>query len=378
MIYLDHSATYLTRPPEVMDAVVEAMQTFGNSARGGHSAAMNSSRAIYAARTKLSEFFNGYGPEYTIFTANATEALNMVIKGILNPGDRVVTTVMEHNSVLRPLYEMEKQGVELQILPADDKGRLDMEAFYEALNRDVRMVICTHGSNVTGNVNDIRTMGQCCREHGVLFAVDAAQTAGLLPIDMQKDGIDLLCFTGHKSLMGPQGTGGLCIRPGVKIRPLVTGGSGIRTFDLEHPAAYPEALEAGTLNGHGIAGLSAGVDFIRNRGMELIYEKAVSLSRLFYNEVSKIPGICCYGDFSEGVRLPVVSLNVEGEDSAVVSDWLAVEYDICTRPGGHCAPLIHQHFHTEHQGMVRFSFSYMNSKEEVYKVVEALQSFDEM
>lgn len=250
-----------------------------------------------------------------------------------------------------------------------------MATMKQAIDSGAKAVFCTHASNLTGNINDIRKIGGWCREAGVLFVVDASQTAGIFPIDMQADYVDVLCFTGHKSLMGPQGTGGLCVRKGLQIRPLVTGGSGIRTFDKMHPLQMPEALEAGTLNGHGIAGLKAAVAFIQEQGMEALRNKEQKLAREFYNGVRDIPGIRFYGDYSALERAPIVALNLGDEDSAEVSDWLAQEYEICTRPGGHCAPLMHRRFGTEAQGIVRFSFSNFNTIDEVEAAISALRDY---
>ncbi|MFR1761350.1 aminotransferase class V-fold PLP-dependent enzyme [Frisingicoccus sp.] len=214
MIYLDSAATSLYRPAQVVEAVCQALTSLGNSSRGTHTAALTGARMLFETRQMLSDLFNGDGPEQVVFTANSTESLNMAVKGILVPGDRAITTVMEHNSVLRPLYEMERQGVCLEIIGTDDLGRLDMASMKQAIDSGAKAVFCTHASNLTGNINDIRKIGGWCREAGVLFVVDASQTAGIFPIDMQADYVDVLCFTGHKSLMGPQGTGGLCVRKG--------------------------------------------------------------------------------------------------------------------------------------------------------------------
>lgn len=376
MIYLDNAATSFHRPPQVMDAVIRAMTSVGNASRGTHGAAMAGARAIFEARQVVADFFGADGPEQVAFTANATESLNIAIKGLLNPGDKAVTTVMEHNSVLRPLYEMEEKGVRLEMIPTDELGRLDMKAMKSAVFSGAKAVFCTHASNLTGNVNDIRQIGRWCREAGVVFIVDASQSGGILPINMKEDLMDILCFTGHKGLMGPQGTGGICLRKGIFIRPLVTGGSGIKTFDRRHPAVMPEALEAGTLNGHGICGLKAGVEYIRDTGIENIFKKENALARAFYESVREIPGIRIYGDFENNIRMPIVSLNLGDEDSGRVSDWLAVQADICTRSGGHCAPLMHRALGTEEQGMVRFSFSSFNTMEEVAAAAEALKNYE--
>lgn len=376
MIYLDNAATSFYRPPQVAEAVVQAMTSLGNVARGTHGAAMAGARAVFEARQTLADFFGAEGPEQVAFTANATESLNMAVKGLLNPGDTAVTTVMEHNSVLRPLYEMEAKGVNLKMISTDAVGRLDMEAMKRAVFSGAAAVFCTHASNLTGNVNDIRQIGRWCREAGAVFVVDASQSGGILPIHMKEDFIDVLCFTGHKGLMGPQGTGGICLRKGIFIRPLVTGGSGIKTFDRKHPEVMPEALEAGTLNGHGIRGLKAGVDYIQRIGIDEIFRKENVLARAFYDRVCEIPGIRIYGDFENPVRIPVIALNLGDEDSGRVSDWLAVEGDICTRSGGHCAPLMHRAFGTESQGMVRFSFSSFNTMEDVKAAAAALKNYE--
>ena len=237
--------------------------------------------------------------------------------------------------------------------------------------------MCTHASNLTGNALDLKRIGAFTREHGLLFVVDASQTAGCLPIDMEAFGIDVLCFTGHKGLMGPQGTGGLCIRPGVEIRPWKVGGSGVQSYSKTQPDEYPTRLEAGTLNGHGIAGLSAALDFILEIGVDAIHTKEDALMRRFYDGVTAIEGVETYGDFSQPVRGAIVSLNLRGWDSGEVSDALAQDYDIATRAGAHCAPRMHRALGTEEQGAVRFSFSYYNTEDEVDTALQALRELAE-
>lgn len=285
----------------------------------------------------------------------------------------MITTVLEHNSVLRPLYRLEKEGMGLSLIPCDQNGVLCYDQIETAIRPNTKAIVCTHASNLTGNLVDIERIGRLCREHGLLFVVDASQTAGVFPIDMKKMNIDVLCFTGHKGLMGPQGTGGMCVREGLAIRPLKSGGSGIHTYETEHPKEMPTALEAGTLNGHGLAGLHAAVEFINETGMDQIREKEQRLMKLFYDGVVKIPGICVYGDFSAMNRAAVVALNIGAYDSSEVSDELSLRYEISTRPGAHCAPLMHKAFGTVDQGMVRFSFSYFNTEEEVLTAVEAVR-----
>ncbi len=377
MIYLDSAATSFHRPPQVAESVLRAMETMGNCGRGAHEAAFAAARSIFQTRRLLAELFGAGSPERVAFTANSTESLNMAVKGLLRPGDTAVSTVLEHNSVLRPLYEMEERGVRLRLVGCDSRGVLDYEALERKITPGIRAVFCTHASNVTGNLVDIRRIGRRCRKQGVLFCVDASQTAGRFSVDMERDCIDILCFTGHKSLLGPQGTGGICIREGVEVRPLVTGGSGIRTFDRSHPNVMPAALEAGTQNGHGIAGLGAGVRYILEQGPEKLLKREQELAEAFRKLTENIPGIRFYGDFSEKNRAPIVSLNLGERDSGEISDRLAAEYEIFTRSGGHCAPLMHETLGTREQGTVRFSFSHFNTEQEITKAAEALREIAE-
>lgn len=375
MIYLDHAATSLPKPETVVMVVTAAMNCLGNSGRGAHSASLGASRMIYETREALSDFFGGDGPEQVVFTPNATAALNTVIQGILNPGDRAVTTAMEHNSVLRPLYRMEKQGVSLCVVPADEKGRLSMERLEQELKPGTKALFCTHASNVTGNVNDLKTIGTMCRDRGILFVADVSQSAGILPIDMKEMAIDILCFTGHKGLLGPQGTGGICVRKGISVRPLIVGGSGILSYSREHPAQMPVALEAGTLNGHGIAGLKAALTYIREQGQDILRKKELELMWYFYDQVSRLSQVTVYGDFSsrKALRTPVVSLNIGEEDSGWAAGELAERYGIQTRAGAHCAPLMHEALKTRDRGAVRFSFSHLNTREEAEMAVYAVE-----
>lgn len=378
MIYLDNAATSYYRPDTVAEAVAQAIRTMGNCSRGAYEAALTSARAVYGTRALVSELFHGEGPEQVVFTANSTESLNIAIKGVLEPGDRVVATVLDHNSVLRPLYEMERQGAELVIVGCTDekdRGCLDYGAMEAAIRPGTKAVVCTHASNLTGNLVDIRRIGGWCRKAGALFIVDASQTAGVFPIDMERDMIDILCFTGHKGLMGPQGTGGMCVRKGVGIRPLLSGGSGIMTYSRTHPDSMPTALEAGTLNAHGLAGLRASLTYIREQGVDEIRGKEIALMRRFYDQVKTIPGVRIYGDFKQEQRAAVVALNLGDEDSGEVSDYLAREHEIYTRSGGHCAPLMHETLGTREQGAVRFSFSHFNREEEVDMACLALRAY---
>lgn len=373
MIYLDNAATTMHKPKEVIDAVVEAMTSLGNAGRGANEASLSAARIIYDAREKLCRFFNGEDPRQIVFTGNSTESLNIAIKGLLEPGDHVITTMLEHNSVLRPLYEMEKKGVALTIIKADKKGRFSLEEMEAAIRPETKMIVCTNGSNLTGNYVDIGKVGEMAHRHDVLFVVDASQTAGVFPIDVRNMQVDVLCFTGHKGLLGPQGTGGMYVREGLAIRPLKSGGSGVQTYSKTHPREMPTALEAGTLNGHGIAGLRAGVEYIEKTGLDTIRAREQELMWRFYEGVKEIPGVTVYGDFDSRERCAIVSLNIGDYDSSEVSDALLTEYGISTRPGGHCAPLMHEALGTVEQGAVRFSFAHSNTEEEVDIAINAVR-----
>lgn len=373
MIYLDHAATSFHKPEAVYEAVLAALKTSGNADRGGNPASLTSTRILYQARCALANLFGAEDASRIAFTSNATESLNIAIKGILTPGDHVITTVLEHNSILRPLYELEKKGLQVSFAGCDRKGRPDYEEMERLVRDDTRAILVTHASNLTGNVVDLKKVSKIAKEKGILLLVDASQTAGVLPIDVQKTGIDILCFTGHKSLFGPQGTGGIYVRPGLSIRPLKTGGSGIRTFEKEHPKEMPTALEAGTLNTPGIAGLSAGVSFILETTPEQIHKRETELMRRFYEGIQTLPQVEIYGDFETSVRCPIVSLNIKGYDSALVGDCLSEEYGIAVRTGGHCAPKMHEALGTVKTGAVRFSFSYFNTEEDVDAAILAIR-----
>ena len=377
MIYMDNAATTMHKPKEVIDAVVVAMSSMGNAGRGVNEASLSASRLIYDTREKLCRLFGAEDPRQIVFTANSTESLNIAIKGILNPGDHVIATMLEHNSVLRPLYEMEKKGVRLTIVKSNPEGTLDLADIENAIAPDTKMIVCTNGSNLTGNYIDPEPIGTLAREKGIVFVVDASQTAGVFPIDVQKMKIDVLCFTGHKGMLGPQGTGGMYVRKGLSVRPLLSGGSGVQTYSKTHPTEMPTALEAGTLNGHGIAGLHAAVEYLEKTGVDTIRAREQDLMWRFYEGVKEIPGVKVYGDFSTKNRCAIVMLNIGDYDSSEVSDELLTEYGISTRSGGHCAPLMHEALGTVEQGAVRFSFSHYNTEEEVDTAIRAIRELAE-
>lgn len=377
MIYLDSSATSFLKPPQVAEAVFRSFNTIGNAGRGAHAPTLNASRLIYDTREKLAALFGTPDPSRIAFTCNATEALNIAIHGAIHPGEHVITTACEHNSVLRPLYLKEKEGTELTIIPADKKGRIRYDLLESSVKSNTSAIVLTHASNLSGNVTDLAFVSNFAKKHGLLLIVDASQTAGSLPINVVKMGIDILCFTGHKGLFGPQGTGGLYVREGLTLSPLKSGGSGIHSFDRQHPTDMPTALEAGTLNGHGIAGLNAGLDYILSTGVKNIHAKEISLARRFVNGISDISDLKLYGDIDAPLRTPIISLNIGNMSSASVSDILWEDYEICVRAGAHCAPLMHKTFGTEKQGTVRFSFSCFNTEVEIDTAIRAMHEIAE-
>ena len=377
MIYFDNAATTLHKPPEVIEAVVHAMTTSGNASRGTHTGSLAASRTVYETRKKIADFFHCSRADHVIFTSNSTEALNIAICGTLGKGDHIISTDLEHNSVLRPLYHLEEQGASLTFLSANKKGCIDYDDFKRSIKPNTKAIVCTHASNLTGNVLDIERIGHIAKAHNLLFIVDASQSAGCIEINMETMNIDILCFTGHKGLLGPQGTGGLCIHESVEIRPFKRGGSGIHSYEKGQPQAYPARLEAGTLNSHGIAGLCAAINYINTITIPVIAKKEQELLWNFYKGICNIPEIHIYGDFDTKERAAILSLNIEGYDSGTVSDVLSQEYDIATRPGAHCAPRMHQALGTTETGAVRFSFSSFNTMEEVEIAIQALKELVE-
>ena len=375
MIYLDNAATTMHKPQMVIDAVTQAMCSLGNAGRGAASGALDAARTVHGCRAKLARLLGCPRADHVCFTPNSTAALNTVINGVVSRGDRVVTTVLEHNSVLRPLNRLSaEQGVTVEHAGCDANGTLDYDELERLVTPGTRAVVATHASNVTGNAVDIARVAAMAHAAGALVIVDASQSAGTAKIDMDAMGLDVVCFTGHKGLMGPQGTGGLAVAEGVDVAPWAMGGTGVHSFDELQPLEWPTRLEAGTLNGHGIAGLSAGLDFIEAQGgVEAIAAHEHALADRFLAGVREIPGIKLYGAFDQPARSAIVSLNVGDIDSAEISDALMQGWGIATRPGAHCAPLMHRALGTERQGVVRFSFGYFNTAEEVDTVIDALR-----
>lgn len=381
MIYLDNAATTMRKPQEVVDAVTTAMGTLGNAGRGASSSAMGAARTIHECRERVARLLGCPRADHVAFAPNSTAALNCAINGLVGEGDRVVTTVLEHNSVLRPLNRLAaERGVLVEHVGCDEFGRLDMEELERLVVLGTRAVIVTGASNVTGNAVDVARVSRIAHAAGAVCIVDASQSAGIIPIDMVEQGLDVVCFTGHKALMGPQGTGGLAVAEGIDVRPWNVGGTGVHSFDPMQPVDWPTRLEAGTLNGHGLAGLAAGLEFLdANGGVKAMGEHEVAMARRLYEGVSDIEGVTVYGDwetFSSDVpplRAGVLSLNVGDISSADVSDMLMQGWGIATRPGAHCAPLMHEALGTREQGMVRFSTSWFTTQEEIDTAIEAVR-----
>jgi len=365
MIYLDSAATSLHKPPSVAAAMVDAISNLGNPGRGAHKHALNASRQVYDGRKTVASLF-GTRPDKVAFTSSATDSLNIAIGGLISHTDHVITTVLEHNSILRPLYNT---GCDISTIDITQDGNLDYAAFERSLKLNTKAVVITTASNLTGLVVDIEFVKSFCKQHGLLLIIDAAQTAGMLPISMTD--IHVLCFTGHKSLLGPQGIGGLCAN--IEILPSKFGGSGVDSFSKTQPTEMPEVLEAGTLNTPGIAGLTAGIAYIQASGMAEVYKKSLQLAEAFYNEVLQIANVKILCNF-QLPHVPIVTLNIAGLSSTEVEFRLSNDFEISVRGGAHCAPLLHQSLGTQKQGAVRFSFSSFNAEDDVYTAVKAVRS----
>lgn len=373
MIYLDNAATTLHKPDCVKEAVVEAFDTLGNANRGATDQSIKTGQVILQARQNINQLINGTSFTQVAFSQNATESLNTAIYGLLSVDDHVITTSMEHNSVLRPLYDLEQQGMDLSIIEADKLGNIQFSDIEAAIQPNTKAIIMTYESNVTGNISPIAEVSQIAKAHELLFIVDGAQAVGALPVDVQDLGIDVLCFTGHKSLLGPQGTGGLYVREGLAISPLKVGGSGTNSYQHTHPSDMPTALESGTMNGHGIAGLHASTNFLLDVGIDTVRQHELTLMKHFYEGVKDFEHVTVYGDWTDwDKRGAILSLNIGDIDSSVIADELLEDYDINTRSGAHCAPLMHQSLGTDKQGVVRFSVSYFTTISEIDDTLTAI------
>lgn len=377
MIYLDNAATSWPKPPQVIEAMVKYIECYGgNPGRSGHRLSLEAGRVVYEARELVAQLFNAHDPLHVIFTNNATHALNVAIKGVLRPGDRVVTTSIEHNSVMRPLRSMEMQGVEVVTVPCSDDGTLDMSAFRQAASSGAKLAVVTHASNVMGTIQDITTAARIAHDAGAMILVDAAQTAGILPVDVQASGIDFLAFTGHKGLQGPQGTGGLVIGKNVDTTvtgTLLEGGTGSRSDSEYHPPDLPDKYEAGTPNGVGIAGLGAGINFIMEHDLGHIRQREMELFRLLIDGLAAIPRVKVYGTKDAYMSACLVSFTIEGMTVSDVGLNLDEEYDLMARVGLHCAPAAHRTIGTFPTGTVRFAPGIFTTESEIEQAVDAVK-----
>lgn len=374
MIYVDNAATTFPKPKIVTDTIIKCSLGYaGNPGRSGHKLAMKMDLEIYETREKICKLINGTEPLNVIFTFNATDSLNLAIKGVLEKGDHVVTTSMEHNSVLRPLNQLRKDGIiDLSIVYADKQGYVEPQKIFDAVTPNTKIIVTTHMSNVFGTIVDIKSIGEFCKENNILYLVDAAQSIGVLDIDVQDMNIDLLAFPGHKALFGPMGTGALYIKEGIKVKPLRQGGTGSYSHSIDQPDLYPDSLESGTPNGVGIIALGKGIDFINEVGIDNIRNHEISLKNHFIDLLKDNDDIILYGTLDDR-QGAVVSLNVKDMDSSEVSYILSDEFDIYTRPGFHCAPLAHKSLGIDELGAIRFSFGYFNTIKEVEECVNALK-----
>ena len=382
MIYLDNSATTFPKPESVIEAISGFMRnTCANPGRSGHKMAQETNREILMARMELSELLGVQNPMQTVFTKNASEALNMAINGYLSQGDHVVTSCMEHNSVLRPLHFLEEEGfISLTIVDSDDEGFVHAKDIQKAINLETTLVAVTHASNLTGSINDIEEIADMIKKENesragnrIALLVDAAQTAGFADIDMTEMGIDLLAGAGHKCLYGPTGTGFLCVNEHIKLRPVYRGGTGSISESLEQPDFMPDMLETGTLNAAGIAGLRAGVAYIRENGIEKLRENQQSHIARLIRELSSIDGVTLFGTRNASKRAGAVAINIRNRDSQEITHLLSSEYDIATRGGKHCAPLAHTRMGTLEQGMVRISVSSFTTDNDIESVIQAVR-----
>jgi cysteine desulfurase family protein len=376
IIYFDNAATSWPKPAAMMAAMIHYNEMIGASpGRSGHRRSLDAGRIILETRESLAELFGCDDSLRIAFTKNATEALNIALSGILNPGDHVITSNMEHNSVMRPLRYLESQGVQLSVIPCSGDGRLDPEDVRAAIRPQTRLMVVTHASNVTGTIQPIAVLGKIARNHGILFCVDAAQTAGALPIHVDEMAIDLLAFSGHKSLFGPQGTGGLYIRKGIEnqLRPLMMGGTGSRSEFEGQPDFMPDKYESGTPNTIGLAGLGAGVRFVLAEGVEAIRSKEEGLTARFLEGLAALSGVTVYGPPAAANRTAVVSFNIAGVSPSEAALELDERFGILCRPGLQCAPAAHRTIRTFPQGTIRFGFGYFNTEEEISLALEAIQ-----
>jgi cysteine desulfurase family protein len=374
MIYLDNAATTYPKPECVYEAIMDCMKNYcANPGRAGHRLAMKAAREIYDTRENIAKLFNVDNPMNIVFTNNATDSLNLAIKGLVKGGDHIITTSMEHNSVIRPIKALEKNNVENTVVQCDKDGFLNIEDLRNAIKPNTKLIVTTHASNVCGTLIDIKSVGEVAKENNILYLVDASQTAGVYDIDTKKINVDMIAAPGHKCLLGPQGTGILYIREGLELNILKEGGTGSKSEDLFQPNLLPDKYESGTHNTPGIVGLNQGVKFILEEGIENIRKHEEDLCEYMLNRLEEVPNIVIYGPKDSKKRAAVISINIGNMDSGEITFLLDSEHDIATRSGIHCAPLAHKTLGTLEQGAVRFSLGYFNTKQDIDTAIEVLK-----
>lgn len=373
-IYLDNGATSFPKPEEVYAYMDTFYRNFGvNPGRSGYDLCMETGAVVDDTRKLLTTFFNGTDPERLCFSYNSTDALNLIIFGMLKPGDHAITTTLEHNSVIRPLYHLAQDGVEVDHVPFDGKGFVDPDEIKKRFRPNTKLVIVNHASNVIGTVQPIREIGKYCREAGIPFAIDASQSAGKIPIDMEEQYLDVVAFTGHKSLLGPTGIGGLYVREGIEIRHTRAGGTGVRSAVRSHLDEYPWRLEYGTGNVLGIAGLNAGLKWVLDKGLSIIHEHEMKLAAMLREGLAAISGVTLYCQDDLVDHIAVLSFNIEGMEAGEVGTLIDVDHNIACRTGLHCAPLVHDQLGTtEIHGSVRFGIGPFNTEEHIQAAIEAV------
>ncbi|MBF0528182.1 MAG: aminotransferase class V-fold PLP-dependent enzyme [Deltaproteobacteria bacterium] len=376
LIYLDNAATTFPKPREVLEEMLETYIRIGVSpGRGSYDMAVQAEEIVYEKRKQLAVFFGAPDPNRVIFTANATDALNLIFAGLLQPGDHVVSTRLEHNSVLRPLHHFhERSGVTYDLVSFDSRGFVDPQEIERSIKPNTRCVVVTHASNVLGTVQPAPEIGKVCADRGIPFIVDASQSAGTIPIDMMAWHVSALAFTGHKALYGPTGIGGLVLHPEMDIGASRFGGTGVDSKSLVHTSSYPHRLESGTINLMGIIGLSAGIDYILKKGMPSIHRQEMALLNRLRDGLAELKHVRLYGDDDLSNHVAVLSANVEGMSSRDVGDILDGDFNIAVRVGLHCAPLVHRDLGTINSGAVRFSLGVFNTQEDIDQAIRAMAS----
>lgn len=373
MIYLDNAATTYPKPEKVYDSIMDCMKNYcANPGRAGHKLAMRAAREIYDARENIAKLFNIDNPMNVIFTNNATDSLNLAIKGVVKSGDHIITTSMEHNSVIRPIKSLENHGVENTIVQCDKEGFLNIEDLKKAIKPNTKLIVTTHASNVVGTLIDIKAVGEVAKEHNLLYLVDASQTAGVYDINVSDINVDMIAAPGHKCLLGPQGTGILYIREGLNVNILKEGGTGSKSEDLFQPDLVPDKYEAGTHNTPGIVGLNEGVKFVLEKGIDNIRIHEEKLCEYMLKKLEEVPNIIVYGTKDSKKRAAVIAINIGNMDSGEITFLLDSQYQIATRSGIHCSPLAHQTLGTLEQGVVRFSLGYFNTESDIDEAIRAL------